>query len=132
MPELAGKRLLLCEDNALNTEIACELLKSCGAAVDTAADGRIGLELFQRQAPGTYAAILMDMRMPVMNGVDATRAIRALNRPDSKTVPIIAMTANAFEEDVQAALDNGMNDHIAKPISLHVVMETLAKYIHAE
>jgi len=129
MPELAGKRLLLCEDNALNTEIACELLKSCGAAVDTAADGRIGLDLFQRQAPGTYAAILMDMRMPVMNGVDATRAIRALNRPDAKTVPIIAMTANAFEEDVHTCMEAGMDAFLAKPVDPEKMLQTIADSI---
>ena len=83
-------------------------------------------------APGEYRCILMDIMMPNKNGYEATKAIRAMERPDAGTVPIIAMTANAFAEDIQAALDNGMNAHIAKPLNVRVVMETLAKFMHAD
>ena len=127
MPELAGKRLLLCEDNALNREIAQALLKNEGISADAAEDGGEGVRLFAASGAGTYDAILMDLRMPVMDGYQATRAIRALNREDAKTVPIIAMTADAFEEDVQRCLEAGMNAHIAKPFDPETLYRTLSE-----
>ena len=105
---LAGRRFLLCEDNDINAEIAAELLKNVSAASDRAADGEIGLERFITSPPGTYDAILMDVRMPRMDGIAAAAAIRGLDRPDARTVPIIALTANAFEEDRERCLSAGM------------------------
>ncbi len=115
---LAGHRVLLAEDNDLNWEIAEELLSEQGLALDRAENGRICVDMFQASPPGTYDAILMDIRMPVMNGYEATRAIRALSRPDAGTIPILAMSADAFSEDVQRCLDCGMNGHTAKPIDM--------------
>ena len=125
----AGAHVLLAEDNEINMEIARTLLENRGIRVDTAEDGEKAVDAFAASAVGEYQCILMDVMMPNMDGYQATRAIRALERPDAGTVPIIAMTANAFAEDVQAALDNGMNAHIAKPVNVHIMMETLAKYI---
>lgn len=123
---LAGGRLLLCEDNQLNREIAVALLKAEGFEVDLAENGQEGVERFAQSAEGEYRAVLMDIRMPVMDGIEATRAIRALkNRSDARTVPIIAMTADAFAEDIRRCTDAGMNGHIAKPVDpqkLHRVL----------
>ena len=123
---IRGLRLLLVEDNALNSEIARTLLEDEGAAVTLARDGREGVERFQKDPPGTYDAILMDVMMPVMDGLAAARAIRALPRPDGKTVPIIAMTANAFEEDAEKCLAAGMNAHLAKPLKMDEVVAVIA------
>jgi CheY-like chemotaxis protein len=120
---------LLCEDNQLNREIAVALLKSQGLLTVTASDGQAGLTAFAASAPGEFAAILMDLRMPVLNGYEATRHIRALARPDAQTVPIIALTAETFAEDIQKCLDAGMNDHVAKPLVPNVLFTTLAKYM---
>ena len=128
-PDLSGKRLLLAEDNELNREIATEFLKTTGAAIDTAANGEEAVQLFARSLPHTYAAVFMDVQMPVMDGHQATRAIRALPRPDASVVPIIAMTANAFAEDVAAALDAGMNRHLCKPIDVKLLFRTLRDLI---
>jgi len=128
----AGAHVLLAEDNEINMEIARTLLESSGMRVDTAEDGQKAVEAFAASAVGEYHCILMDVMMPNMNGYEATKAIRSMKRQDAGTVPIIAMTANAFTEDIQAALDNGMNAHIAKPVNLRIVMETLAKFIHVE
>lgn len=122
---LAGKRLLLVEDNALNQEIAQEFLCLAGAAVVTADNGQQALDRFAASPSGEFDAILMDIRMPVMDGYTATRAIRALSHPDAQTVPIIAMTADAFAEDVQRAKDAGMNAHIAKPIDMDKLLRLL-------
>ena len=119
-------RILLVEDNELNREIAAELLSGSGAEIDPAENGREALERFAAAKPGTYDLILMDIQMPVMDGMAATRAIRALDRPDAKTVPIVAMTANAFEEDRKAALQAGMDEFIAKPIDLQKVFSVLS------
>ena len=127
--DLAGRKVLLCEDNELNREIAVALLADRGIAADPAADGRAGVAKFGASAAGEYAAILMDIRMPVMDGYEATRAIRGLDRPDAVTVPIIAMTADAFEEDIRKCLDAGMNSHIAKPIDPDTLYRTLAAFI---
>ncbi len=121
-----GERILLCEDNRLNTLIAEKLLEKVGCRVETAANGKLGIERFAASRPGDYAAILMDIRMPEMDGLEATQAIRSLDRPDAKTIPIIAMSANAFEEDVKTSLDAGMNAHLAKPIEPRKLYETLA------
>ena len=100
-----------------------------GAEIDHAANGRIALEMFESSAPGYYDAILMDVRMPEMDGLDATAAIRALNRRDAKTIPIIAMTANAFDEDVQQSLQVGMNAHLSKPVEPEHLYQTLEELI---
>ena len=113
---LAGRHVLLCEDHPLNQEIAETLLAEKQIIVSTAADGKMGVEMFCESSPGFYDAVLMDIRMPVMNGYEATRAIRALKRADAATVPIIAMTADALTDDIQKCLDAGMNDHLSKPI----------------
>lgn len=126
---LEGKRVLICEDNALNTQIVSHLLVKKGMTVEAACDGEEGVMAFKTSSPGRFDVILMDMQMPVMNGLDATRAIRALERPDAKTIPIIAMTANAFEKDVQACLEAGMNAHLSKPIEPAKVYDTLRKYL---
>ncbi len=125
---LAGKRILLAEDNDINWEIANELLSSMGLELDRAENGQICLEKFQQSPVHHYDAILMDIRMPVMNGYQATEAIRALEREDS-SIPIIAMTADAFSEDVKRCLDCGMNAHVAKPIDVREVCRQLEKYI---
>ena len=121
-----GVRILLAEDNELNTEIAVELLSSSGAEVDTVSDGKEAVRKFSENAPGTYDVILMDIMMPEMNGLEATRAIRAMERDDAKHIPIIAMTANAFDDDVKATRDAGMNAHLSKPIDIHKVISTIA------
>ena len=126
--DLSGRRVLLAEDNELNWEIASELLRSLGLELDWAENGQLCVDMFQRSAPGYYDAILMDIRMPVMTGYEATRAIRALTRPDAD-LPIIAMTADAFAEDVQKALQAGMNSHIAKPIDVKEVARLLKKFM---
>lgn len=126
---LSGKKVLLCEDHPLNAEIARKLLEKQGILAEHAANGKLALEQFSRSPIGYYDAILMDIRMPLMNGLDATRAIRALRRPDAKSVPIIAMTANAFDEDVQKSISAGMNAHLAKPIEPQQLYDTLADFI---
>ena len=126
---LCGTRILLTEDNDLNAEIATELLQEEGCTVDRAKDGVECVDMLEKAANGTYQLILMDIQMPVMNGYDAARKIRRLDDPQKANIPIIAMTANAFTEDRQAALDAGMNDHIAKPINMNVLVPTLRKYL---
>ena len=126
---LCGTRILLTEDNDLNAEIATELLQEEGCTVDRAKDGVECVDMLEKAANGTYQLILMDIQMPVMNGYDAARKIRGLDDPQKANIPIIAMTANAFTEDRQAALDAGMNDHIAKPINMNVLVPTLRKYL---
>ena len=126
---LCGTRILLTEDNDLNAEIAVELLQEEGCTVDRAKDGVECVDMLEKAANGTYQLILMDIQMPVMNGYDAARKIRGLDDPQKANIPIIAMTANAFTEDRQVALDAGMNDHIAKPINMDVLVPTLRKYL---
>ena len=126
---LCGTRILLTEDNDLNAEIATELLQEEGCTVDRAKDGVECVDMLEKAANGTYQLILMDIQMPVMNGYDAARKIRGLDNPQKANIPIIAMTANAFTEDRQVALDAGMNDHIAKPINMNVLVPTLRKYL---
>lgn len=126
---LQGHRILLAEDNELNWEIASELLSDLGAELDWAEDGQICLDKFQNSAQGYYDAILMDIRMPNMTGYEATEAIRKLQRPDAASVPIIAMSADAFSEDIQRCLACGMNAHIAKPIDIPELTRLLKKYL---
>lgn len=124
--DFTGKRVLLVEDNDLNREIATEIIKMTGAEVDCAVDGGMAVDVFKAAEPDTFDMIFMDIQMPIMNGYEATRAIRALDRADAATVPIIALTANAFIEDIEAAHDAGMNAHLSKPIDydkLLAVME---------
>ena len=123
--DLEGMHFLAAEDNAINAEILIELLDMEGAACEVVENGRLAVERFQSSEKGEFDAILMDVQMPVMNGHEAARAIRALEREDAKQIPIIAMTANAFAEDEKAALDAGMNAHAAKPLN----MDTLKKII---
>ena len=126
---LCGVKILLTEDNDLNAEIATELLQEEGCTVDRAKDGVECVDILEKAANETYQLILMDIQMPVMNGYDAARKIRGLDDPQKANIPIIAMTANAFTEDRQAALDAGMNDHIAKPINMNVLVPTIQKYL---
>ena len=125
---IGGMRLLLCEDNAMNSEIASEVLKMAGAAVDTAFDGLEGSTKFEESEPGTYDAILMDIRMPVMNGYEAAARIRSSQHPQAKEIPIIALTADAFESDVKKAKDAGMNGHLSKPLNVEELIAELVKY----
>ena len=124
-----GKRILLVEDNELNREIAVEILSETGFIVDTAPDGTDAVSMMTKAEENYYDAILMDVQMPIMDGYEATRTIRALPRKDVATLPIIAMTANAMDEDKEAALKNGMTDHIAKPINVDVFISILCKYL---
>ncbi len=128
--DLHGLHVLLAEDNDLNAEIAIALLEEQGMIVTRAVDGKSALTLFCNTAPGTFDLILMDIMMPEMNGYETTKAIRNLSdRPDGKKIPIIAMTANAFAEDVQAALNAGMDDHVAKPVDMEILTFVITKYI---
>lgn len=126
---LQGRHLLIAEDNEINSEILLELLHLDGADGEVAENGQLAVELFLAADPGHFDAVLMDVQMPVMNGYEATRKIRSLEREDAKTIPILAMTANAFAEDVKDARDAGMDDHIAKPIDMEVIRKTLGKYL---
>lgn len=126
---LCGTRILLTEDNDLNAEIATELLQEEGCTVDRAKDGVECVDMLEKAVNGTYQLILMDIQMPVMNGYDAAKKIRRMEDPQKANIPIIAMTANAFTEDRQVALDAGMNDHIAKPINMNILVPTIQKYL---
>ena len=127
---LSGLRILLAEDNAVNREIAVRLLEMCDAKVDTAEDGSIAVEKVKSSPGGTYDLILMDLQMPRMDGLEATRNIRALPDKVKAEIPIVAMSANAFEEDKQEAFQAGMNDHLAKPIDLEKLVEVLRRFYH--
>ncbi len=126
---LNGKKVLLCEDHPLNTTLAVKLLEKIGMSVETAENGLIGVEKFNNSSENEFAAVLMDIKMPVMNGFEATAKIRALNRQDAKSVPIIAMTANAFAEDKELSKKAGMNEHLSKPIEPELLYKTLSDYI---
>ena len=127
--DFTGKRILLAEDNDLNWEIANELLSDLGLTLDWAENGKLCLEKFERSDVGWYDAILMDLRMPIMTGFEATEAIRALDRPDAGTIPILAMSADVFADDIKHCLDSGMNAHMAKPIDVEEVARLLEQYI---
>ena len=128
--ELAGRRVLLAEDTEINAEIMMDILEMEEMEADHAENGRICVDMFQSSAVGTYSAILMDVRMPEMDGLEAASTIRALDRPDAKTIPIIALTANAFDEDVQRSLQAGMNAHLSKPVESDHLFRTLAELIY--
>lgn len=127
--DFGGKKVLLVEDNELNMEIASELLKFVKLQVEHAENGKVAVDIFRNSKEKEYALIFMDIQMPLMNGYDAARCIRSSEHPAAGTIPIIAMTANAFNDDVQAAFDAGMNGHLAKPIDVEVLYKTIARYI---
>lgn len=127
--QFSGKRVLVAEDNELNWEIANELLGDLGLTLDWAENGEVCANLFRNSEPGYYDAILMDIRMPIMDGYEATDTIRAMDRPDAD-IPIIAMTADAYSDDIQRCLDHGMNAHVAKPIDIDEVARILKRYIN--
>ena len=124
-PKFGGKHFLMCEDHPLNAKIVQKLLEKQGAAVETAENGEIGLKMFENSPEYYYDAVLMDIRMPVMDGMETTARIRGLNRADAECVPIVAITANTLEEDVQSSRESGMNAHIAKPIEPEKLYQTL-------
>lgn len=126
--DFAGRRILLVEDNEINMEIARTLLEFRNASVDVACNGQQAVEMFRSSPPNHYDAVLMDVRMPVMDGIAATQSIRGLNRADAATVPILAMTANAFAEDIEQSRKAGMNEHLAKPIEPETLYARLASY----
>lgn len=126
--DFTGRRILLVEDNEINMEIARTLLEFRNASVDGACNGRQAVDMFRASPPNHYDAVLMDIRMPIMDGIAATRAIRGLNRPDAMTVPILAMTANAFAEDIEQSRKAGMNEHLAKPIEPETLYARLGAY----
>ena len=130
LQDFSGRRLLLVEDNALNQEIAVEILSETGFIVDVADNGKAAVERMEAAAQDAYDLILMDIQMPVMDGYEATRRIRALSDPIKSTIPILAMTANAFDEDKKLAYDAGMNGHIAKPINVPLMLRTLAEILN--
>ena len=128
--ELKGRRILMAEDMFINAEIMKEIIMSREAEIDYAENGRIALEMFRDSPAGYYDAILMDVRMPEMDGLEAAAAIRALDRRDAKLIPIIALTANAFDEDVQSSLQSGMNAHLSKPVEPEYLYQTLEELIY--
>lgn len=126
--DISGIKILLAEDNELNAEIAQTLLSDEGAEVTVVSDGEQVVSAFEKSSPDTYDVILMDIMMPKLNGISATKAIRALERPDAVQIPIIAMTANAFEEDARKCIEAGMNAHLSKPLRMDIVVRTIAEY----
>ncbi len=129
---LEGRRVLIAEDQEINAEILMELLSMDGIDSQWAENGQLALEMFRQSEAGHFDAILMDMRMPVMDGLTATREIRALERPDAAAIPIVALTANAFEEDLKQCLQAGMNAHLAKPVDMELLKETLLRLLAAQ
>lgn len=127
--DLSGRRILLVEDNEINREIAADILGMSGATVDTACNGREGVDAFAGSQPGYYDLILMDIQMPVMNGYEAVRYIRSMEREDAGTIPVFAMTADAFAEDIEEAERAGMNGHLAKPLDISAMMREIGRYI---
>ena len=127
--DIKDKRILMAEDIQINAEIIKAFMQAQGTQIDHAENGKIAVEMFQDSEIGYYDAILMDVRMPEMDGLEATRKIRETDRPDASTVPIIAMTANAFDEDVQRSLQVGMNAHLSKPIEPEKLIQTLEELI---
>ena len=126
--DLKGTRILLVEDNELNMEIAEFMLEDSGAVVLKAWNGKEAIEIFEKSEPGEINMIMMDIMMPVMGGLEATRKIRTLNRPDAATIPIVAMTANAFSDDVRRSREAGMNEHLSKPLEMEKIIRTAARY----
>ena len=130
-PSLAGRHVLICEDQEINAEVLIELLSLEDITAEWTENGQLGVETFADSEAGHFDAILMDMRMPIMDGLAATRAIRKLNHPDAATIPIVALTANAFEEDVQNCLQAGMDAHLPKPVDFDLLLQTLARLIES-
>ena len=130
-PDLSGKSVLLVEDNELNLEIAKMLLEDEKMVVTTAGNGKEAVDIVSKSVPGSFDFIFMDIMMPVMDGLEAARQIRTLNRKDTKEIPIIAMTANAFQDDIRECIDAGMNAHIAKPIDIEKVKMTIFDIPHS-
>ena len=127
---LDGLRILIAEDMEINADILIDLLEMEGIEAEHAENGQIAVEMFDKKPLHYYDAVLMDVRMPVMDGLESTRTIRALEREDAKSVPIIAMTANAFDDDVQRSLQAGMTAHLSKPVEPERLYETLKKLVH--
>lgn len=127
---IVGRNILVVEDNDLNMEISRFLLENEGASVTEAWNGKEAVELFARSAPGHFDVILMDVMMPEMDGLEATRRIRAMDRPDARTVPIIAMTANAFSDDIQRSREAGVNEHLSKPLDLPLLLQAIHRCLH--
>lgn len=128
-----GMRVLIVEDNELNLDIVQEVLRERGLIVTGAANGQIAVDLFGGSPPGTFDVILMDMHMPVLDGVSAAKQIRAMKRSDAATIPILALTANDFEEDIRRTREAGMNDHLTKPFDMEKIFRVLAEYaVHKE
>ena len=127
--DLNGRHILLAEDVMINAEIMIMILSAKGMKVDLAENGRIAVEKFENSAEGYYDAVLMDMRMPEMDGLEATRRIREMERSDARSIPMIALTANAFDEDVQRSMQAGLNAHLSKPIDANLLYETLESLI---
>ena len=125
--DISGMCVLLVEDNEINCEIVKFILEQADAAVVTAQNGKEAVDAFTASAPGTFHCVLMDLMMPVMSGFEATRVIRRLDRPDAGTVPIIALSANAFEEDAAMAKDAGMNEHLAKPVDINQLFKVMRR-----
>ena len=129
MPDpLVGMKALVVEDNELNLEIVTEVLKERGLVVTSAENGQIAVELFSDSPPGTFDVILMDMHMPIMGGVEATKIIRAMKHADAQKIPILALTANDFEEDIRRTREAGMNDHLTKPFDMEKIFEALVAH----
>lgn len=127
--DFKGKHILLAEDNEINREIATILLMTTGASLDAVENGQEAAERFAESAYGYYDLILMDIQMPVMDGYESTRRIRAMNRPDALKVPIFAMTANAFTEDIEKSRVAGMNAHLSKPLNINLIYEQISKVL---
>lgn len=125
---LIGMKALVVEDNELNLEIVTEVLRERGLVVTSAENGQIAVDLFSDSPPGTFDVILMDMHMPVMGGVEAAKRIRAMEHSDAQTIPILALTANDFEEDIRQTREAGMNDHLTKPFDMEKIFGALAAY----
>ena len=127
-PDIRGMKVLIAEDNAINMQIAVMILTESGASVFQAVNGRWAVETFAASATGEIDAVLMDLMMPEMDGIEAAKAIRALDRPDAKSVPIIALTANAYQQDIDRVLEAGMNLHLAKPLEIDKLLGALADF----
>ena len=128
---LKGRRILLAEDVDINAEIMIDSLEMENIMTDRAGNGKEAVEMFENSTEGIYSAILMDVRMPEMDGLEATEKIRSLNRPDAKRIPIIALTANAFDEDIQRSIQVGMNAHLSKPVEAEQLIKILGELIYA-
>ncbi|MCR5293998.1 MAG: response regulator, partial [Lachnospiraceae bacterium] len=125
--DISGMKILVAEDNEINMEITTMFIEEAGGSVEQAFDGKEAADLFMKSPPGTFQAILMDVMMPKMNGLESTRIIRSSNHPDARGIPIIATTANAYEEDIRAVMDAGMNAHLSKPLDVDKMLKLLSR-----